>query len=144
MFPFIRPGKHYPISANKYYSPILIEKNVSRRRPGKMTNRGLKKKLHMMTPIELFLTDIMQISFTDWMEISLANIGREVAPTDIFPPTLSNVFLKNSRWQIILIFTAKEVFLFCCCIKNLQCISARFFCASSTDVLFLPKLACYD
>ena len=35
-------------------------------------------------PIEHFLTDIMQISFMDWIENSLADIGREVAPTGIF------------------------------------------------------------
>ena len=40
--------------------------------------------------------------------------------------------------------TAGEVFLFRCCIKNLQCRSARFFRASSTDVSFRPKLACSD
>ena len=38
-------------------------------------------------------------------------------------------------------FTGEEVFLFWCCIKNVQRRSARFFCASSTDVLFRPKLA---
>jgi len=65
MFPFIRPGKHWPISAKKYFSPILIEKNDSRRRPEKMTDLGLKKKHHRMTPIEHFLTDIMHISLTE-------------------------------------------------------------------------------
>ena len=40
------------------------------------------------------------------------------------------------------VFTAEEVFLFWCCIKNLQCWSARFFRASSTDVLIRPNLAC--
>jgi len=46
-------------------SPIRIEKNASRRRPGKMTDRGLKKKHHRMTPIEHFLIDIIQILFRD-------------------------------------------------------------------------------
>jgi len=45
--------------------------------------------------IELFLTDIMQISFTDWIEKTIADIGREVASTDIFQQTLSNFFLKT-------------------------------------------------
>ena len=40
--------------------------------------------------------------------------------------------------------TGGEVFLFRCCIKNLQCRSARFFRASSTDVSFRPKLAWSD
>ena len=37
-----------------------------------------------MTPIEHFLTDIMQISFTDWIENSISEIGREIATIDIF------------------------------------------------------------
>ena len=48
-----------------------------------------------MMPIEHFLTDIMQISFTEWTENSIADIGREIAPTDIFQPTLRNFFLKT-------------------------------------------------
>ena len=48
-----------------------------------------------MMRIELFLTDIMQISFTDWIENSIADIRREEAPSDIFQPTLSNFFLKT-------------------------------------------------
>ena len=31
-----------------------------------------------------FLTDIMEISFTDWIENSIADIGSEIAATDIF------------------------------------------------------------
>ena len=52
------------------------------------------------------------------------------------PKGLSNEAVLNC------FFTAEEVFLFRCCIKNLQCKSARFFCASSTDVWLRPKLAC--
>jgi len=37
-----------------------------------------------MTSIEHFITNIMQISFTDWIENSIADIGNEIAPTDIF------------------------------------------------------------
>ena len=109
-----------------------------------MNDPGLKKMHHRMTPIEHFLTDIMQISFTDWIENSIADIGREKAPTDIFQPTLRNFVFQNARCHVMFFFffTAQEVFLFWCCIKNLQCRSARFFCASSTDVLFRPKLAC--
>ena len=77
----------------------MIEKNASRRPPRKMTDRGLKKKHHRMTPIEHFLTDIMQASFTDWIENSIADIGREIAPTDIFQPTLRNFFLKTLAGQ---------------------------------------------
>jgi len=234
-----------------------------------------------MMPIEHFLTDIMQILFADWIEDSVADIGHEIAPTDIFQPTLSNFFKKlsladyvfygrasflvlvlhnkiynvrrlgffvraqptfcfgrnwhvpiysarktlahlgkkilftdidkkksqstsprkhdqsrsindasldeadptfpyrhhanfvlelnwklNSRhwswnsgmiffnwhWAFFLkklsladnvfFFTAEEVFLFWCCKKKLQCMSARFFCASSTDVMFRLKLTC--
>ena len=70
----------------------------------------------------------------------MAGVGRYMAPTDIFQPTLCNFFYK--RWPIMFFLTAGEVFLFRCCIKNLQCRSARFFRASSTDVSFRPKLAC--
>ena len=73
----------------------MTEKNASLSRPGKMTDRGLKKKLHGMMPIEHFLKDIMQISFTDWNENSIADIGREIAATDIFQPTLRNFYLKT-------------------------------------------------
>jgi len=60
-----------------------------------MTDRGLEKMFHKMMPIKLFLIDIMQISFMDWIENSIADIGREIASTDIFQPTLSNFFLKT-------------------------------------------------
>ena len=105
----------------------MIEKNDSRYRLRNMTHRGLKKKLHKMILIELFLIDIMQISLTDWIENSIADIGREVAPTDIFQQTLSNFFLKNARWPVMFFFTTEEVFLFWCCIKNLQFRSARLY-----------------
>ena len=48
-----------------------------------------------MMPIEHFLTDIMQISFTDWIENSIADIGREIAATYIFQPALRNFYLKT-------------------------------------------------
>ena len=46
------------LGKKKYDSPVLIEKNASRRRQGKMTDRGLKMKHDRMTPIEHFLTEI--------------------------------------------------------------------------------------
>ena len=49
----------------KHDSPILIGRNVSRRRPGKMTCRCLKKNHHRMTTIEHFLIDIIQLLFRD-------------------------------------------------------------------------------
>ena len=54
----------------------IDKKNVSRRRPGKMSDQGLKKKHHRMTPIEHFLIDIIQILFRDWVEDTIADIGR--------------------------------------------------------------------
>ena len=59
----------------KLYSPILIEKNARRHRPGKLTDGGLKKS-HLVTPIEHFLIDIIQILFRDWIDKTAANIGR--------------------------------------------------------------------
>ena len=49
-----------------------------------------------MTPIEHFLIDIMQISFTDWIENSIADIGCEIVDaTDIFQLKLRNFYLKT-------------------------------------------------
>ena len=48
----------------KLDSPILIEKNASRHRPEKFTDRDLKKD-HRVTPIEHFQIDISQILFRD-------------------------------------------------------------------------------
>ena len=62
-----------------------------------MTDPGLKMKNHRMTPIEHFLTDISQILFTDLIENLIADIGREIAATDIFQPKLRNFFFKNAR-----------------------------------------------
>ena len=59
-----------------------------------------------------------------------------------FSADVAQFLFKNARRQIMFFFTAEEVFLFWWCIKNEQCRSARFFCASSTDVLLRPKLAC--
>ena len=49
-----------------------------------MTDPGLKKKHRRMTPIEHFLIDIIQILFRDWIENTIADIGRREAATDIF------------------------------------------------------------
>jgi len=125
----------------KYDSPILIKKHASRRRPGKMTDRFLKKKHHWMTPIEHFLIDIIQIFFRDWIENTIAaDIGRCEAATDIFQPTLRN-FL-NKRWPIIF-FYGRWCFLVRCCRKNLQCRSSRFFRSCSTLVVVRPTPACF-
>ena len=78
------------------------KKNASRRRPGKMTDRGLKKKHDRMTPVEHFLTDIIQVLFRDWIEKTIADISRCKAPTDIFQPTLRNFFYK--RWPLIFLY----------------------------------------
>ena len=45
-----------------------------------------------MMPIEHFLIAIMQISFSDGVEKTTVDIGREIVPTDIFQPTLRNFF----------------------------------------------------
>ena len=55
-----------------------------------------------MTPIEHFLIDISQILFRDWIENTIADIGRSKAATDIFQPTLRNLFYK--RWSIIFLY----------------------------------------
>jgi len=124
----------------KLDSPILIEKNASQRRRGKINDRGLKKKHHRMTPIKHFLLDIIQILFNDWIENTIANIGRCKAPTEIFQPPLRNFFYKH--WSIIF-FDGRGYFFDRCCRKNLQCRSARFFRSSSTEVVVRPTPACF-
>ena len=57
-----------------------------------MTDRGLTKNYHRMAPIAHFLMDIIQILFRDWIENTIADIGRRKAATDIFQPTLRNSF----------------------------------------------------
>ena len=54
-----------------------------------------------MMRIELFLTDIMQILFMDWIENSIANIRREVAPSEFFSAEIQQFFFKNARWPIM-------------------------------------------
>jgi len=63
------------------------------------------------------------------------------SPDWYFSADIAQFFFKTLAGRYCF-FTAEEIFLFWCCIKNLQCRSARFFCASSTDVLIRPKLAC--
>ena len=105
MFSFARKGKHLPTSAKKHDSPILIEENSSRRRPGKLSGRGLKKKHRRMTPIEHFPIDIIiQILFRDCIENTIADIGRCKATTDIFLPALHNFFLQMLADDIFLQF----------------------------------------
>jgi len=78
-------------------SPIWIEKNSSRHRSGKMTDRGLNKKHHRMTPIKHFLIDIIQIIFRDIIESKIADIGHCKAATDIFQLKLCNFFTNADR-----------------------------------------------
>ena len=121
-------------------SPILIEKNFSRRRPGKMSCRCLKKNHHRMTSIEHFLIDIIQILFRDWIENTIADIGRCKTATDIFRPTLRNFVYKR---RPIIFFYGRGFSFVGCCRKNLQCRSARFFRVRSTEVFFQPTPPCF-
>ena len=117
----------------KHDSPILIGRNVSRRRPGKMTCRCLKKNHHRMTSIEHFLIDIIQILFRDWIENTIADIGRCKTATDIFRPTLRNFVYKR---RPIIFFYGRGFSFVGCCRKNLQCRSARVFRSSYTELCF--------
>jgi len=45
-----------------------------------------------MTPIGHLIIDIIQILFRDWLENTIADIGRREAATDIFQSTLRNYF----------------------------------------------------
>jgi len=91
-----RENISYPRTKN-YDSPLLIKRNASRRRSGKMTDRGLKKERHRMTPMEHFLIDIIQIIFRDWIERRMADFCCCKAATDIFQSTLSNFFTNAGR-----------------------------------------------
>ena len=79
-----------------------------------MTDRGLKKKHHRMTPIKHFLIDFIQIIFRDIIEITIGDIGHCKATTDIFQKTLRNFFYK--RWPIIF-STVEEALLFGVAVK---------------------------
>ena len=75
----------------------------------KMTDRGLKKKHDRMTPIEHFQIDIVQVLFRGGIEKTVASIGSETAPTDVFQPTLRNFFTSAGRQRF---FTGRGSF-FC-------------------------------
>ena len=105
-----------------------------------MTCRCLKKNHHRMTSIEHFLIDIIQILFRDWIENTIADIGRCKTATDIFRPTLRNLVYKR---RPIIFFYGRGFSFVGCCRKNLQCRSARFFRSSSTEVVFRPTPACF-
>ena len=81
---------------------MLIEKNGSRRLPGKFTDQGLKKKYHPMTPIQHFLIDIIQILFVDWIENKIFDIDHSKAVTQIFQSKLCNFFLQTLADNIFL------------------------------------------
>ena len=92
-----------------------------------------------MTPIEHFLIDIVQILFRDWIEKIIADTGRYVDPTDIFQPTLHNIFYKC---RPIMYLHGRVSFVVRCLLQNLQCRLVWFFRASSTDAVFRSTMAC--
>jgi len=116
-----------------YDSPLLSNRNASRRQSGKMTHRGLKKKHHRMTPIEHLLIDIIQIIFRYWIENRMADFW-------YFSADIAQFFYK--RWRIIFFYGRGSSFVLCCR-KNLQCRSARFFRSSTTEVVFSPTPTCF-
>jgi len=63
-----------------------------------------------MMPVEHFLIDIIQILFRDWIENTIANIGRCKAATDIFQQTLCDFLYEH--WPTIYVFTVEDAFLF--------------------------------
>jgi len=101
-----------------------------------------KKEASSHDSDRIFPYDIMPISLRDWIENSIADIGREVARL-IFFSWHCAIFFKNARWPIMFFFYGRGGFLVDVLLKNIQCRSTRFFCASSTDVLFWPQLACF-
>ena len=115
----------------------MIHRYVSKKM---LADRGLKNKHHRVTPIDHFLIDMIQILFKDWIENTIADIGRCKSATDIFQPTLHNSFYK--RWPIIIVY-GRGCFFVRCCRKNLQCTAARFFRWSSTNVVVRPTPACF-
>ena len=74
-----------------------------------MSDQGFKNKHHRMTPIRHLIIDIIQILFRDWIENTIADIGRREAATDIFRPTLRNCFTNAGRWYF---FTVADALLF--------------------------------
>ena len=92
-----------------------------------------------MTLIEHFLMDNIQKLFRDGIEKTIPDIGRYIAPTDIFLSTLWNFISK--RWPIIFFYGIGS-FVVRCRLQNLQCRSALSFRASGTEVVFRPTLAC--
>ena len=86
-----------------------------------------------MTPIEHFLIDIIQILFRDWIENTIADIGRFKSATDIFLPTLRNPFYK--RWPL-LFFNGRGFYFVRCCHKNLNVCRLGFFVRSQPKLWF--------
>ena len=117
----------------KLDSPILVEKNRSWCRQGKINDLGLKKKHHRMTPIEHFLLDIIQILFRDWIENTITDIGRCKVATDIFLPTFDNFFYK--RWPIKF-FYDRGCFLFGVAIKIYNVRRLGFFVRAQPKLWF--------
>jgi len=139
-FHFLGNGNISPPRKKTWFTDT-DRKNSSRRRRGKIKDRGLKKKHHRVTPIEHFLLDIIKILFRDWIENTITDIGRRKVATHIFLPTLRNFLYK--RWPIIFFYGRGCCFGWCCR-KNLQSTSARFFRSSSTEVVVWPTPACFQ
>jgi len=114
----ISPPRKKKIMIHRYWS----KKKARWRRPEKMTDPGLKNKNHRMKPIEHFLIDIVQILSGDWIEKTIGS-------------------LISKCWPIIFFYGIGS-FVVRCRLQNLQCRSALFFCANSTEVVFRPTLAC--
>jgi len=125
-----------------------LKKNDSRRLPGKMNDQGLKKKHHRMMPIEHFLTDIMQISFTDWIENSIADIGREIAATNIFQPTLRNFFLETLAGRQCFFLRQRKFSNPCEKLWTFELVESFRCSISSVSIYYVPesniRVKCYD
>jgi len=77
-----------------------------------MIDRGFKKKYHRMTPITDFLMDIIQILFRDWIEKTIADIGR------------------------CNFFTIEDAFLFCVAVKIYNVGGLGFFVRAQPKLCF--------
>ena len=98
-----------------------------------MTDRCLKKKNHRMTPIGHLKIDIIHILLRDWIENTIADIGRREAATDIFQPTLRNYFTNAGRWYF---FTVEDAFLLGVAVKNYNVGRLGFFVWAQPTLCF--------
>ena len=109
----------------------MIHRYVSKKM---LADRGLKNKHHRVTPIDHFLIDMIQILFKDWIENTIADIGRCKSATDIFQPTLHNFFCKRTP---VIFFYDRGCFIFGVAIKIYNVGRLGFFVRAQ------PKL-CFD